>query len=466
MSGSDAPLLLAGAAEFRAYPARWWMVGALSLVALMQGGVWNTWSPIAPAMAQLFGWGDGTLALLANWGPISYCLAVFPNSWAMDERGLRPAVLAAAGLVFGGCLARCFRTDAGSATTLIHAGQFLNGLAGPVAMSAAPVLSAAWFPAHERRTATALVESMNMLGVAISFVAGPYLVPPVAQADLPPGSPGSKAAPSAAQLAVLGRQTLLYMRGSAAVAALALAMVVVYFPSRPPSPPAPSAGVERVDFRAGVQRLLRHRQFWVITLAYGVCTGVYGGWNGFIAPNLEAALGHDRAESEAGWLGFWSSLAGVVAMPALGFAADRTGWSLRRMLLVIMACAGIMVLWFALLCLDTVALPLRTWSLYTSCILGGAFVFGSIPLFFEASVECTYPIAEGVTTGIMTLVLTCAFSFFYLLPTNSLLVAALTSLLVIIGRRSTTSRASSSCSCRWSSPASSGATGPWWPPAA
>jgi MFS family permease len=193
MSGSDAPLLLAGAAEFRAYPARWWMVGALSLVALMQGGVWNTWSPIAPAMAQLFGWGDGTLALLANWGPISYCIAVFPNSWAMDERGLRPAVLAAAGLVFGGCLARCFTTDAGSATSLIHAGQFLNGLAGPVAMSAAPVLSAAWFPAHERRTATALVESMNMLGVAISFVAGPYLVPPVAQADLPPG-PGAGAA--------------------------------------------------------------------------------------------------------------------------------------------------------------------------------------------------------------------------------------------------------------------------------
>ena len=93
----------------------------------------------------------------------------------------------------------------------------------------------------------------------------------------------------------------------------------------------------------------------------------------------------------------------------------------------------------ALLCLDTVALPLRTWSLYTSCILGGAFVFGSIPLFFEASVECTYPIAEGVTTGIMTLVLTCAFSFFYLLPTNSLLVAALTSLLVIRCPSETTS---------------------------
>ena len=173
----NAPLIPGQEATYRACPARWWMVVALSLVALMQGGVWNTWSPIAPAMAQLFGWGDGTLALLANWGPISYCLAVFPNSWLMDERGLRPAVLAAAALVFGGCIVRCFTTVGANASALIHFGQFLNGLAGPVAMSAAPVLSATWFPINERRTATALVESSNMLGVAVRPVTCALLRP-------------------------------------------------------------------------------------------------------------------------------------------------------------------------------------------------------------------------------------------------------------------------------------------------
>ena len=245
-------------------------------------------------------------------------------------------------------------------------------------------------------------------------MAGPYLVP---QADLPSVPAGdSKAVPSAAQLAELSRRTLLYMRGSAAVAGAALLMVVCYFPSRPPSAPAPSATVARVDFRSGLRQLLRHRQFWVITLAYGVCTGVYGGWNGFIAPNLEAALGHDRAQFEAGWLGFWSTVAGVVCMPLFGRAADSTGWSVRRMLLVIVALAGVAVLWFALLCLDTAALPLQSWSLYTSCILGGALVFGAIPLFFEATVECTYPIAEGVAVGIMTLVNNLACLVFLLVP--------------------------------------------------
>jgi FLVCR family MFS transporter len=43
-------------------------------------------------------------------------------------------------------------------------------------------------------------------------------------------------------------------------------------------------------------------------------------------------------------------------------------------------------------------------SLYPSSIIGGFSISGTIPLFYELTVECTYPIAEGVTTGILTLV--------------------------------------------------------------
>ena len=43
-------------------------------------------------------------------------------------------------------------------------------------------------------------------------------------------------------------------------------------------------------------------------------------------------------------------------------------------------------------------------SLYKSSILGGFFVSGTIPLFYELTVETTYPVAEGVTTGLLTLI--------------------------------------------------------------
>lgn len=47
------------------------------------------------------------------------------------------------------------------------------------------------------------------------------------------------------------------------------------------------------------------------------------------------------------------------------------------------------------------AFPVSVW-LYVSAILGGCFVNGSIPLFYELTVESTYPIAEGIPMAVVT----------------------------------------------------------------
>ena len=60
---------------------------------------------------------------------------------------------------------------------LNHIGLFLNGLAGPVALSAPPLVSAYWFPPKQRTTATALTSLAAYYGVSFSFVIGPVLVP-------------------------------------------------------------------------------------------------------------------------------------------------------------------------------------------------------------------------------------------------------------------------------------------------
>lgn len=56
------------------------------------------------------------------------------------------------------------------------AGQFFNGLAGPVTQAAPTLLSTNWFPVHERTTATAVASLMGSLGVAMSFIIGPTVV--------------------------------------------------------------------------------------------------------------------------------------------------------------------------------------------------------------------------------------------------------------------------------------------------
>jgi hypothetical protein len=41
--------------------------------------------------------------------------------------------------------------------------------------------------------------------------------------------------------------------------------------------------------------------------------------------------------------------------------------------------------------------------MYTACVLIGIFINGGIPLFFEIACEASYPVAEGVTGGLLTL---------------------------------------------------------------
>ena len=62
------------------------------------------------------------------------------------------------------------------ATPLIHIGQFIMGLGGPVAQSAATVLSSTWFPPKQRTTATAVASLTSYIGTALSFIIGPQLV--------------------------------------------------------------------------------------------------------------------------------------------------------------------------------------------------------------------------------------------------------------------------------------------------
>ena len=54
---------------------------------MTQCSVWNTFGPITEVSERVFGWNDGDISLLTNWGPISYLLGTFAFSWILDEKG-------------------------------------------------------------------------------------------------------------------------------------------------------------------------------------------------------------------------------------------------------------------------------------------------------------------------------------------------------------------------------------------
>ncbi|XP_048586590.1 uncharacterized protein LOC5511917 isoform X2 [Nematostella vectensis] len=175
--------------------------------------------------------------------------------------------------------------------------------------------------------------------------------------------------------------------------------VVIYFPDKPPLPPSHSARIQREDFFAGTKRIVKNSSFWTLALVYGITTGVYSGWGASLAVNLET---FNVSQSAAGWLGFYATLAGIGAGLILARCADLFGGRMKAILVVLFFGSSGCFLWFALLCLRKI--PYDSNSLYKSSIMGGFFVSGTIPLFYELTVESTYPVAEGVTCGLLTLV--------------------------------------------------------------
>ncbi|XP_013394520.1 disrupted in renal carcinoma protein 2 homolog [Lingula anatina] len=402
------------------YKRRWYILIMFCLLTFTQGGIWNTWGPVTTSAKYAFGWNDGDIDLLSNWGPITFVLSTFIFTWLMDVKGLRWACVITMALVAVGSALRCITTEPVAATWLIHAGQLLNGIGGPVAMAAGPLLSNAWFPVAHRTSVTACTATANVLGIAVTFIIGPLMIraPPSAENCTLSSIncscfANSSCEPSKADVA---SDILLLMYIEAGWSIAIFLLMVVYFPSKPPTPPTASASTIRVDHNAGLVALLKNHRVWMVAVPYSVC-GVYAVWTSVLGVNLEGRV----SEVEAGWLGFWASVAGMIAALILARFADIFAGHLKKLLLLLLLGAIGSFVWFAVLVAGLVPSDSPGWTvmLYTSYILGGIFETGSTAFFYEIACEASFPTAEGVTTGFLTFlnnVCGLVFLFIFMIP--------------------------------------------------
>lgn len=454
--------------EYRVYKRRWYVLLMYSLIAATQGTVWNTFGPIASTAEDAFGWSDSTIALLSNWGPISYLVAGVFFSWVMDVKGLRLSCVLTAFLIALGTGLRCITVDSPNVTWLMHVGQALNGLAGPVAMAGPPAVSAVWFPPDQRTRATAVGSLFGMVGSAVGFIIGPLLVPDVSlnktasnssnyfnSYHLTQSSVHLNMSNQSVTLQSTGHYDVMFpfvsetdeqriikekkaikvfMYIEAGWSVGLFLIILAYFPKKPPFPPCASATIQREDFLAGIKQLFSggKSNFWLLTIVYSVSIGVYNCWAGVLDVILHP---FGIGEKEAGWIGFYSICSGAVMSLCVAWFADRFTKIMKWITLAFYVIGTGAFLIFTLAATKVIpdVIPPSTAMFYSTIIVGTTALNAAVPLLFELACELAYPTGEGTTNGVLTILCNffgLIFLFVFMIPgigtmwTNYTLVAS------------------------------------------
>ncbi|KAF2348852.1 Major facilitator superfamily, partial [Trinorchestia longiramus] len=344
--------------------------------------IWNTWGPISATALVVFpSWTEATIATFANWGPIMFVLSVFPTSYSVNRWGLRAVVMCYTGCTALTHVLRCVTIDETLFTVFANICGIVNGIEATILLAGA-ALPAIWFPAAQRVTATAFPQVMNVMGSGASFLQ-PLIV----------HAPGND---TSVEEMTHDIRTLMIIE--MCIAVFLFLLVVVHFPSAPPSPPSPSSTVPRLGFVEGFRTIAKNLQFWQVLFAYSIFTGVSMVWLGVMTFSLQE-LGIDQ--DEAVWIGVYNSICTGIVCLLTSRVVDFVYGHLKAALLCLMVLSSLCYVWFMLLTLHV--WPSTDAQVYITVLGGQSLNFACTPLFYELAVETTHPSPESGVGTLMTL---------------------------------------------------------------
>ena len=337
--------------------------------------------------------------------------------------------------------------------------QIINAAAAPFTQASPSLLSQTWFGVKERRTATAIARVSNAGGRAVGFLLGATnmvrhasdmplflalhivlsVIPMVVALVYFPGAPAVPPSRSAAfygargdaaGAAVGGDGSALVLPegggdddadggglrvaliapivgepalGSGAVAADAADTKKRGLGSMLQSAVASSVTSVRSVLSGAARVFFSKRRFGFLVIAFGLQMGGYGAWSGALTSVLTA---DGVSPTQASWLGFGNTIAGMIGGAVAGFATDSPALA-RRLRLVMVTLALIAAAAFlvpALALHPTQLFTMRYYGHLALCTASGLFRGALDPLFFEMSTELAFveKVPAGTAGGALT----------------------------------------------------------------
>ncbi|XP_076403232.1 solute carrier family 49 member A3 isoform X6 [Peromyscus maniculatus bairdii] len=312
-----------------------------------------------------------------NWLSLVYLVVSIPFGmaaiWILDSVGLRGATVLGAWLNFAGSLLRavpCLDVRIPNPFAFFMSGQSLCAVAQTLVISSPAKLAALWFPEHQRATANMIGTMSNPLGILMANVLSPALVKKAE--DIP---------------MMLG----IYIVPAALACFLATACLWESVPPTPPSAGAANSTSE--SFFHGLKLLIQNKAYVILAICFGGGIGIFSSFSALLEQIL-CANGYSNEFS--GLCGALFIVFGILGALLLGLYVDRTkhfteatkiGLCLTSMTFVAFALVS--------------QLRGQTFALAAICSLLGLFGFSVAPVVMELAVECSFPVGEGASAGLI-----------------------------------------------------------------
>ncbi|XP_015226532.1 PREDICTED: major facilitator superfamily domain-containing protein 7 [Cyprinodon variegatus] len=360
--------------SYKVYKRRWFVLLVLCLLNCSNGTIWLTFAPIADQSAQYL---KVTLDDI-NWLSVVFMVVAIPLSfgttWMLDTLGLRITLILGSWLNMLGALLRFLGTLPWVGYKFqfptVMLGQTLGALAQPLIIFAPTKLAALWFPDCQRATANMIASMANPLGILLANIISPVVVKTLAQVP---------------------KLLLAYAVPACITCFLATVGIRSSKPPMPPSASAESSGSEA--FIHGLKLLLKNRAYLILLLCFGSGIAIFTCFSTLLEQIL-CVKGYTN--DFAGLCGALFIVFGIVGAGIVGVYVDKT----RRFTEVTkmgLSLSTLSCIAFSVVCL----MPDQKVAVAAVCSLFGFFGFAIYPVAMELSVECSYPVGEATSAGLI-----------------------------------------------------------------
>jgi FLVCR family MFS transporter 7 len=374
-------------ALYVAEPRRWVVLAAFAFANFSNSMMWVSFAPIATLTESYFG-----ISITAvNFFSVAYLAAYVPGSlislyiYSNKENGLRTGIVLATLVSAVGAFLRYFssvfpatKPSYGLALT----GQCLAAICNPLIQNIIPKVTGAWFPAKERDIGTVIGSMAGLVGIAVGSVLPSIFV-----------------TQDEKTLLVSGFNVLLLTE--AIIMALSAVAAVFFIQSHPNTPPSAAAEKElqREETESTFEVLwknvvlcFRNKHFCILFISFGIALGLFNAMAS-VAEQLIRPFCYNEDDASL----FTGLLigCGIVSAFFVGFYLDRS----HQYRLVLKA--GFCLATLGFLSYSLLLRPNDTVGLAISFAVMGATMIPMLPTILEAAVECTYPVPEEYSAGLI-----------------------------------------------------------------